>query len=293
VSSHGDMIERFYASSGKAADNWLREMCHANVRMSAPDRLPYGGSVQGVHDVVDRIAQLRAFQTLAAGECGVLDDTNIVVHFSDVHWMPAAFKARGLQSPPNLLGSTWWFFRDGKVEEIIIFYYDVGLIPAPLAAARGDIAYPAWPRNSLLRYGSVRRGENGNNPHQRLVETVYADATSGVVTDITASFRDDLTLHESNGLPYGGGDHHGMQEVSQVIAEVVVWCDMPNVRLVAVASQGEHVSVLVAAPFRGKDQRILIQEDWHLREGKVAWYRAYYWDTEAVGIHYRQMKNNA
>jgi hypothetical protein len=293
VSDAGDRTRQFYASSGKAADSRLREMCHADVRMSVPDRLPYGGSVQGIHDVVDRLAQLRAFQSLTAGESGVLDDASIVVHFSDVRWMPAAFKARGLQSPPDMIGSTWWFFRDGKVEEIIFFYYDVGLIPTPLTAARGGIAYPSWPRNSLLRYGSVRRGENRNNPHQRLVEQVYADATSGVVTDITAAFHDDLTLHESNGLPYGGGDHHGMQEVSQVIAEVVVWCDMLNVRLLAVASQGEHVSVLVASPFRDKDQRILIQEDWHLREGKVAWYRAYYWDTEAVGLHYRQLKNKA
>jgi hypothetical protein len=293
VSIQGDRIRQFYELSGKAADGWLRTMCHADVRMAVPDRLPYGGSVQGVHDVVDRIAQLRAFQTLKAGDAGMLDDTSIVVHFSDVHWIPAAFKARSLQSPPTMLGSTWWFFRDDKVEEILFLYYDVGLIPAPQATARGDIAYPSWPRNSLLRYGSVRRGNNGDNPHQRLVEKVYADAISGVVTDITASFHDDLTLHESNGLPYGGGDHHGMQEVSQVIAEVVVWCDMSNVRLVAVASQGEHVSVLVASPFRGKDQRILIQEDWHLRAGKVAWYRAYYWDTEAVGFHYRQMKNNA
>ena len=244
----GDRIRQFYAASGASADQLLRAMCCADVRMSVPDRLPYGGSVQGVHDVVERIAQMRAYQTLAGGNEALLDDGGIVAFFSDVKWTAAAFTARGLQPPPDMIGTYWWFFRDDKVEEILFFYYDVGLTPAPRERAVARIAYPSWPTN---------------------------------------------TLHESNGLPYGGGDHHGMAEVARVIAEVVIWCDMLNVRLVAVASQGQHVSVLVASPFRGSDQRILIQEDWHLRAGKVAWYRAYYWDVDAVGRHYRQLKSGA
>lgn len=300
MSPEAERIERYYSvcSNGSAAATaaLLREICHPDVRISVPDQLPYGGTAEGIDAVTARLEMMRTFQhgrVVDAGNAKLLDDLPMVVYFSDIQWVADQFEAQGLPAPPNMLGAAWWFIREGLIEEILFIYYDIGLVQCGRIDA-SEAAGSPWPRKSLLSTEHTRFGANrAGNPNQAVIERIYSDATAGIVSDITDFFHANITLHESTGLPYGGGDHHGLDDVGEVIGNVVVWCDMSKVKLVAVASEGEHVSVLVASPLRGEVARVLIMEDWHLSDGKVAWYRAYYWDTDAVAAVFRTLKSVA
>lgn len=287
MSRQADTVRSLYTASPTEAAAVLRGMSTSDIRFSTPDRLPHGGTAEGVDAVVGRFQDLRGLAEISGLEC--IDDLPMVVCFFDVKWNAAAFAAQGRPAPADTKASAWWFFRDGKVEEVLTFFYDIGLVDSG-ASGRN----PCWPKTRILVPGKTIFGTNRRlNPAQALIEKLYADATAGVVSDITSFYHPHLTLHESPGLLYGAGAHSGMEDVSNVIAQVVIWCNMADVRLVAVASREDHVSVLVRSPVRDSDAIVLIQEDWHLSDGKVEWYRAYYWDTDRVNDAYRRLSSHA
>jgi hypothetical protein len=296
MSANGARIVEFYQMREGGSDmagDALRMICHPDVRLHLPERLPFGGSVIGIDAVIERLRQSDEFLTHdgSATTDAFVDDDPMLICFSAVTWRQEAFASRGYACNSGTKTSEWWLRRDGLVQEIFFFCYDIGLISAPASTAGTEIG--SWPASILANPSRVIFGQNrAGNPNQALIEKLYSDARDGIASDLEVFFHENITLFESRGLPYGQDAHRGSESTVNCIAAVVVWCDMPNVELLAVASRDDRVCVLVCSPFRDGSGQVMIVEDWHLRDGKVAWYRAYYWDTASVSRVYLELGSN-
>lgn len=298
MSTEAESVKNYHKACRAGGDaeigKLLREILHPDVTLCIPDRLPFGGTIKGADAVIQHLELLRSFQatdSLSDNRDQVLDDVPVIVYLRKLYWAWQTLAEYGVLPAEDTEVSEWWYFKEGQVYEILMFCFSVGLVANSPRHMGKPLAVNSFPDSVVLTPGPVVYGHNRQtSENQKLIEELYALGKSGQLMDVSKYFDDDLILYESRALPYGADTHRGLEDVMTVIGNVDVCFNATMIDVQAIVSDGDHVSVLVNTQLSGAGERVLLNEDFHLRNNKVVWFRAYYWETSAVIRHWNEMK---
>jgi ketosteroid isomerase-like protein len=113
-----------------------------------------------------------------------------------------------------------------------------------------------------------------------VVSEMYEAAVQGNIEGVQATVGDDFELHEPTYLPYAGVFHGpaGFKAELEAGGKLV---DVPAVKLQYLFGDGERVAGVVDVPLKN-GKRTIVLEEWHVRDGKIRYGRAFWFNPSAL-----------
>jgi len=118
--------------------------------------------------------------------------------------------------------------------------------------------------------------------NEELVLAQYESIRSKDLDAFMSRCAEDIVLLEANSMPVAG-EYRGQAQVRELMAGLIEFFDTSRLHPVRMVGDGEYVvAMLVFHVGPPVGYEVVITEWWHIRDGKVAEIRPFYWDTQEL-----------
>jgi ketosteroid isomerase-like protein len=90
-------------------------------------------------------------------------------------------------------------------------------------------------------------------------------------------FADDVEIHESPALPWGGV-YHGKENFPKIVEQLGKYVDMNTLEIEEVVGDGDRAWGCLTWKVIGSDDRTTVAEQYAVRDGKIISARVFYYD---------------
>ena len=113
-----------------------------------------------------------------------------------------------------------------------------------------------------------------------VVSEMYEAAFQGNIEGVQATVGEDFELHQPTYLPYTGV-FRGPAGFKAEMEAGGKWVDVPSVKLQYLFGDDERVAGVVDVVLKN-GKRSTVLEEWQVRDGKIRFGRAYWFDPSAL-----------